>query len=144
MHCKKSLQSLFFNSWRENTLIWNSIFQLRGKWAGWWQVTTSRNEAMLHNHYITAAKKSFVTNKLIGLHKLQMPRSLNLTLLRNRKFMKRMIIEHKLLTHLQIINTVNSWREILQTTTSSNCRKSHKSTYQVTVPVFSLFTDTVN
>lgn len=76
----------FFNSWRENTLIWNSIFQLRGKWAGWWKVTTSWNEATLHDHYITAAKESFVTNKLIGLHKLQMPRSLNLKLLRNRNF----------------------------------------------------------
>lgn len=54
-----------------------------------------------------------------------------------------MIIEHKLLTHLKI-NTVNNWRDILQTKFSSNCCKSHRSAYQVTVPVFSLFTDTVN
>ena len=51
-------------------------------------MATSRNEAMLHNHYIMAARKSFVTSKLIGLHKLQMPRSLNLKLLRNREFRK--------------------------------------------------------
>lgn len=49
-------------------------------------MTTSRNVAMLHNHYITPARKSSLTNILIGLHKLQMSRHLDLKLLQNRKF----------------------------------------------------------